>query len=130
MKDKNQTLKIFNFSHPLMQTEIFSLTGDKYKDTLPFKWEITSDYAASDVVLWDGVITVKNKEAVEKVIDDVKSGKVLFLLGESETLLKNHLMVKLQNTENLNCVARFGWNVLPEEILSALEICYKKSKHV
>lgn len=130
MKDKNQTLKIFNFSHPLMQTEVFSLLGDKYKDTLSFKWEITNDYAASDVVLWDGVITVKNKEAVEKVIDDIKSGKVLFLLGESETLFKNHPMVKLQNTENLNCVARFGWNILPEEILSALETCYKKSKHV
>lgn len=130
MKDKNQSLKIYNFSHPLMQTEIFSLTGDKYKDTLSFKWELTNNYASSDVVLWDGVITVKNKEAVEKMIDDVKSGKVLFLLGESETLMKNHPLVKLQKTENLNCVELFGWNILPEEILSALETCYKKSKHV
>lgn len=130
MKDKNQTFKIYNFSHPLMQTEIFSLTGDKYKDILSFKWELSNDYASSDVVLWDGVITVKNREAVEKMIDDVKSGKVLFLLGESETLLKNHPLVKLQKTENLNCVELFGWNILPEEILSALETCYKKSKHV
>lgn len=130
MKEKINTLKIFNFSHPLITTEILSLNGDKFNKTLPFSWEITSDYASSDVVLWDGVITVKNAEAVEKMIDDVKSGKVLLLIGESLTLLKDHPMVKLQNTENLNCVELFGWNILPEEILAAFETCHKKLKHV
>lgn len=130
MKEKTQPLKIYNFSHPLMMTEVMSLVGDKYAQTLPFDWELSSDYAASDVVLWDGVITVRNRTIAEALIEDVKKGKVLLLIGESMTLLKDHPMVKLLNPENLNLVEVPGWNVLPEEILAALEACYKKSKHV
>lgn len=130
MKDKTQPFKIFNFSHPLMATEVLSLLGDKYAQTLPFEWEFSTDYASSDVVLWDGVITVKNASLTQNMIEDVKQGKVLLLIGESLTLLKDHPMVKLQNTENLNVVEVPGWNVLPEEILLAIENCHKKSKHV
>jgi hypothetical protein len=52
------------------------------------------------------------------------------MIGESMTLLKDHPMVKIQNTENLNVVEVPGWNVLPEEILVAIETCQKKSGHV
>lgn len=130
MKEKTQSLKIFNFSHPLMMTEVLSLLGDKYSQTLPFNWEFSTDYASSDVVLWDGVITVKNASITQNLIEDVKKGKVLLLIGESMTLLKDHPMVKIQSTENLNVIEVPGWNVLPEEILVAIENCYKKSKHV
>jgi Ni,Fe-hydrogenase III small subunit len=113
-----------------MMTEVMSLVGDKYSTALPFAWEFSTDYASSQVVLWDGVITVKNASIVEKMIEDVKKGKVLLMIGESMTLLKDHPMVKIQNTENLNVVEVPGWNVLPEEILVAIETCQKKSGHV
>lgn len=127
---KNHILKVYSFSHPLMFTEMFSLAGDKFRDSLPFHWELTNDYSSSDVVIWDGVVTMKNAETVKRVIEDVKIGKVLLLLGESQTLFKNNPLVEIKNTENLNCVELFGWNILPEEILMALESCYKKLKHV
>lgn len=130
MKDKNQTLKLYNFSHPLIYTEVLSLLSDKFSRTLPFSWEFTSDYETSDVVLWDGVITINNGEITHKIIEDVKRGKVLLLIGESATLMKNHPMVKLLNPENLNVVEVPGWNVLPEEILNAIELCYKKMNNV
>jgi hypothetical protein len=55
---------------------------------------------------------------------------VLLLLGESQTLHKERQGVKILNTENLNVVELSSWSVLPEEILGALEDCYKKLKHV
>lgn len=130
MKEKIRLLKIFNFSHPLMNTEVLSLLGDKYRETLPFQLELSSDYNSSDVILWDGVMTPRNHKIVEKILRDVKTGKVLLLIGESLTLFKDHALVRSLSTENLNCVELPGWNLLPEEILMALETCYKKSKHV
>lgn len=130
MKEKTEPLRIYNFSHPLMATEMLSLLGDKYSDTLSFPWEFTQDYQRSDIVLWDGVLTIKNEESVSKVLEHVRSGKVLLLVGESMTLLKDHPMVKLADTSGLNVVEVPGWNILPEEILSAFESCHKKLNHV
>jgi Ni,Fe-hydrogenase III small subunit len=130
MKEKTQPLRLYNFSHPLMQTEVFSIASDKYAHSMSFSWEITSDYGLADVILWDGIITVRNTKAVEKMLSDIKTGKVLLLIGESMSLLKSNPMVRIQNTENLNCVELPGWNILPEELLPALLACYKKSKHV
>lgn len=130
MKEKVKPLTIFNFSHPLMNTEVMSVTSDKYAVVLDFSWEITNNYESADVILWDGVITPKNLRAVERMLEDIKTGKVLLMTGESLTLMKNHPIVKILNTENLNCVELPGWNILPEEFLNALEICHKKCKHV
>jgi hypothetical protein len=130
MKQKIAPIKVFNFSNPLMATEVLSVLGDKFAASLPFEWELSKDYASSEIVLWDGIITPKNQKIVDKILDDIKSGKVLLLLGESQTLHKERQGVKILNTENLNVVELSSWSVLPEEILGALEDCYKKLKHV
>jgi hypothetical protein len=130
MKEKVAPLKIFNFSHPLMNTEWLSIQSDKFSRALPFEWEMVSDYASAEVVVWDGVITAKNSEIVSMMFQDFRENKVLLLLGESMTLLRNHPVVKMLNPSGLRFVEVASWNILPEEILSALEQCREKSQHV
>jgi len=130
MKEKKTILKLFNFSHPLINTEVLSLMGNKYVETLPFNWQLTSDYNSAHILLWDGVITPKNRLVVEKMMTDLKSNKILLLIGESMTLLRDHPVIKLLNIENLNYVELPGWSILPEEILAAIETCYKKLENV
>ena len=130
MKEKIEPLRIYNFSHPLMMTEIFSIAGDKFANALSFSWEITTNYEFANVVLWDGIITPKNQSFVDKILKDINSGKILLLIGESMTLLLNHPGLKILKPENLNYVELAGWSILPEEILSALEVCHKKLKYV
>jgi Ni,Fe-hydrogenase III small subunit len=130
MKERKTNLKIFNFSHPIMNTEILSLIGNKYVHALPFDWQLTYDYDCADILLWDGLITLKNQSSVNRMVNDSKSSKVLLLIGESMTLLKKHPIIKILDTENLNYVELPGWNILPEEILSAIETCYKKLRNV
>lgn len=130
MKEKVAPLRIYNFSHPLMNTEWLSIQSDKFSRALPFEWETVSDYASAEIVVWDGVITPKNEEIVSRMMNDFKETKVLLLLGESMTLLKNHPIVKMLNPTGLRFVEVASWNILPEEILSALEICREKLKNV
>lgn len=130
MKQKIESIKIFNFSHPLVLTEVLSLLGDKYSQCLPFVWELSKNYNESDIILWDGIITPKNQKIVDRILNDIKTGKVLLLIGESQTLHRARSGMKVLNTENLNMVELASWSVLPEEILGALETCYKKLKHV
>ena len=130
MKENRKPLKLFNFSTPLMNTEVFSIAGDKYESTLPFSCHFVDDFGNSDVVLWDGVITTKNKKIAEKVLSGIGPSRILLLLGESATLLKDHPLVELVNPEHLNCIEIRGWNLLPEEFLQALSECHKKLQHV
>ncbi len=130
MKDKVAPVKIYNFSHPLMNTEWLSIQSDKFSRSLPFEWQMVNDYASAEIVVWDGVITPKNAEITSAMFKDFKDSKVLLLLGESMTLLKNHPTVKMLNPEGLRFVEVAGWNILPEEILSALEVCREKLKNV
>lgn len=130
MKEKVAPVKIYNFSHPLMNTEWLSIQSDKFSRTLPFEWQMVNDYASAEIVVWDGVITPKNAELTSSMFKDFKDSKVLLLLGESMTLLKNHPTVKMLNPEGLRFVEVAGWNILPEEILSALEACREKLKNV
>lgn len=130
MKEKIAPVKIYNFSHPLMTTEWLSIQSDKFSRTLPFEWVMVNDYASAEIVVWDGVITPKNAEITSSMFKDFKDSKVLLLLGESMTLLRNHPIVKMLNPEGLRYVEVAGWNILPEEILSALELCREKLKNV
>jgi hypothetical protein len=130
MKEKVAPLKIYNFSHPLMTTEWLSIQSDKFSRTLPFEWEMVTDYASAEIVVWDGVITPKNSEMTSMMFKDFKDSKVLLLLGESMTLLRNHPIVRMLNPEGLRYVEVSSWNILPEEILSALEMCREKLKNV
>lgn len=130
MKEKPVPLRIFNFSHPLMHTEWVTLIGDKYHRILPFEWEMVKDLASAQVITWDGVITPKNQSLVDEILATLKDNKILLLMGESMTLLKNHPMVKILDPKDLNFVEVAGWNILPEEILAALESCHQKLNHV
>lgn len=130
MNKKNTTLRLFNFSHPLMNTEMYSIAGDKYSGTLPFTFEFVDNINESDVVLWDGVITSKNKNVAEIILSLIGPDRILLLIGESLTLFREHPMVKLIDNRNLNLMELPGWNVLPEEILQKLEECFKKLKNV
>jgi hypothetical protein len=130
MKEKPAPLRIFNFSHPLMHTEWLTLVGDKYHRTLPFEWEMVKDLSLAQVITWDGVISPKNQPVVNELLEALKGNKILLLIGESMTLLKNHPIVTLLDPKDLKFIEVSGWNVLPEEILAVLESCHQKLNHV
>lgn len=130
MKENTITLKIFNFSHPLTDTEWITILSDKFCHALPFKWEYINDFNSAQVIAWDGIITPKNQSIVAEMIKSIKGNKILLLIGESQTLYKGHPIVKLLDTHQLNIVEIPGWNILPEEILAALVKCYQKLIHV
>jgi Ni,Fe-hydrogenase III small subunit len=130
MKDNSSPLKIFNFSHPLMNTEWLSIMGDKYSSAFSFKWQMVTDPNEAQILVWDGVLTPKNQSIIEPFITDKKPGRLFLLLGESLTLLKDNPMIRIINTEEIEHVPLFGWNILPEDILVALEKCHQKLNHV
>jgi hypothetical protein len=123
-------LKIFPLSSPVMFTELLAVMGDKYKRALPFQWEICRDFSSANVVFWDGVKTIKNQKIVQKVLENFSSRKILLLVDGSSTLFENRSSVKVLGVENVSCIQVRGWNVLPEELLTALKACHKKLEHV
>jgi hypothetical protein len=130
MKEKSKPLLIYQLSHPLIVTEMLALAGDKYASAMPFTWELTDDYETSDIVLWDGILTLKNEEILVKLIDDIRARKVLLLISESITLFKDHPFVKVPNLSGCKLVEIPGQSSLPEDLLVALESCEKKLKDV
>jgi hypothetical protein len=130
MKEKQQVLKIFPLSTPLVLTEVFAMLGDKFNSALPFGWELTRDLASAHIVVWDGVVTLKNQYLVNFVIGQIRSGKVLLFTNCSETFLKDSLTAEVISLEGIPLVELRGWNVLPEDILSAIESCHKKLAYV
>jgi Ni,Fe-hydrogenase III small subunit len=130
MKNKILNLKVFSFSHPLMNTEWLSILGDKYSQALPFRLEMVPHPDLAEVIVWDGVTTLKNQQVVGSFLKRIGPDKVLLLLGESVTLLKQNSLVKIIDPQDVQYVEVSGWSILPEEILSALEICYQKLNHV
>lgn len=125
-----ETLTIYQVSHPYMMTESFSLLGDKYLHALPFSLKFVDKMEEADVIIWDGVITQKNQALLETILEEMKKTKVLLLLNDSMTLLKNHPVCKMFEPINLNYVELTGWNTLPEEFLGALELCHQKLRNV
>jgi Ni,Fe-hydrogenase III small subunit len=130
MKDKQVAFKIYHFSHPLMQTEMISLAGDKYKNVLPFEWTFVNSFNEADVVVWDGIITPRNQGYIRDMLENIGSTKALLLLGESLTLFRNHPMVQELKFDSIKKVEVAGWNILPEEILAAFEACREQLTHV
>lgn len=128
--NKDKTLKLFNFSHPLLNTEINSIIGDKFSGSLPFKIEIVDSLEAANVVLWDGIVTPKNRKVSDKIIKSIGPDRVLFLIGESMTLFKGHDVAQPVDSSGLNVVELPGWTILPEEIISKVQNCYQKLYNV
>lgn len=130
MKEKTSTLKIYNFSHPLMLSELLSLSGDKYAKVLSFEWELVDEIASAQIVVWDGVVTPRNQSSVARMLELLRDGKVLLLLGESKTIFRDHPLVRSLDLTNLRTVEVPSWNALPEEILSSFEHCREMLAHV
>jgi Ni,Fe-hydrogenase III small subunit len=129
MKDNQRSLKIFNFSHSLFKTEWLSLFSDKYSSALPFKLEVVDSPAKAQVILWDGIITAKNKVYADQLVNEA-SGAMFLFLGESVTLAQSNPQIELMDRKSVEHVEISGWNVLPEDMLGALLSCYQKLNHV
>lgn len=130
MKENPQPLKVFPLSTPLVFTELLSVTGDKYKTALPFPWEITRDFSSADIIVWDGMETLKNQKIVQKVIGNLSAKKILLLVDGASTLHGKQSPARVVKIENPHFIELRGWNILPEDIISALEACQKKLEHV
>lgn len=128
--NKDKTLKLFNFSHPLLNTEITSIFGDKFSEVFPFEIELVDTLEASNVVLWDGIITPKNRKITDKIVQTIGTDRILFLIGESMTLFQGSEVARTLDPSNLNVVELPGWSVLPEEIISKIQNCYQKLYNV
>ena len=68
-----------------MTTEWRSILGDKYCHALPFDYVITDNMEEASVIAWDGVISLKQKRNVPEIEAQLKKGKVLLMIGESQT---------------------------------------------
>jgi hypothetical protein len=130
MAEKRKLVKIFSLSHTLQSTVFISLMGDKYRHALPFDFTLTESIEESDIVAWDGVITIKLKRLLPVIEENLKRGKILFMMGEAQTLLMNHPFAELFQKQEIETVQLTGWSVLPEDMLMALESCYQKINHV
>lgn len=121
---KNHVIRLFSFSHLLVDSEVPSLLGDKFFQGSDFTLVLTRDLEKANVIAWDGIVTKKNKIFAEKILNELKNGKALLLLrnnaGESPVI----------NLDEINYVELPAWSVLPEELMIGLMECHKKLKHV
>lgn len=129
MKNK-ASLKVFLLSQPLLNTEWPALQSDKYRHATSFDIEIVQDLAEAEVIAWDGIMAPKTGQHFVKVLDRLVAGAILLLQGEGRVLLKNHAIIKQVDSSSFNVVDLPGWNILPEEMILALETCYQKLKNV
>lgn len=128
---KETGLKIYLLSQTSLLAEWFSLLGDKYLHALPFNIEFTEDINAAEVIAWDGFYNAKGAYYLEEVISRIKSKKsVLLFQYEAFTLFKDDPYLIAINLENEQYVELSGGNILPEDLLSALDMCFKKIHHV
>jgi hypothetical protein len=126
MANTKPVLNIFSLGHSIMKTEWLSVLGDKYCHALPFDYRITDNIAEASVLSWDGLISLKQRSLRPEIEAHLQSGKILLIMGQSETFFHEHAMIKYFNHSDATTVHLNGWSVLPEEILDALDLCYKK----
>lgn len=119
-------LKIFCLNQPLLTTEWISVMGDKYAQALPFDFTLVDNIQEASVIAWDGVVTVKQRRLLPVIEAELQKGKVLLMMGEAQTLFKNHPFLQLYQSSQVATIQLTGWTVLPEEILAALVMCHQK----
>lgn len=129
MKDQ-VFLNIYSFSNPALHTEWASLLGDKYCHSMPFSLKFVDDINDAHVIAWDGVITPKGHHYMDKVVEKLKSGALLLLMGEARTLFKDSPIVELLNLDQIRYVELTGWSLLPEDMIQTLKSCHQKTTHV
>lgn len=130
MKEQRKNYKIFCLANSMMSTELLTLRGSKYADALPFDFEFSQNLQEASIIAWDGVIASRASREIQKIIEALRNGKILLLLGESYSLFKGFPSVETLPLENLNVVELTGWTVLPEDLLVGLEKCHQKLSHV
>lgn len=130
MKKTEETLSLFMMGQPAFETEFTSISGDKFKDALPFKINVVDDFKSAQVIAWNGVTTPKSSAVGEEILKRLQEGVVLLYVSEPRTLFKGHPFLKFISLENIKVVEVSGSDLLPEEILLALQKCWEKIKHV
>ncbi len=128
--NNKEVFKIFSLNQPFVSSEWRAVLGDKYRHALPFEIYLTDKISDAQVIAWDGVISLKLKRLMPEIINHLNKGKVVLLMGESQTLLKSHEFVEFMDFSDYKTVELTGWSVLPEDILAALEQCHQKFNNV
>lgn len=130
MKNEKE-LKIYLLAQRTLHIEWASLLGDKFRNALSFPWAFTDKIEDADVVAWDGFMNMKGSYYLEGVLSSVRSGKKILLLHrEAYTLFKGDPFLMLPDFPEAHCVELPGGNVLPEDLLTAIEQCREKLKNV
>jgi hypothetical protein len=130
MKKENE-LKLYLLAQSTLLHEWASLLGDKYVNALPFKWSMTDSYEQANVIAWDGLMNTKAAYYFQDILTSLNSGQsILLLQSEASTLFHDHLYLQKINLNQVRYVELPGGNILPEDLLIALEICHQKLNHV
>lgn len=128
---KATPLRIFSFTHSLVETEFPCLLGDKFVHALSIPWEMTSSISEANVIAWDGIITPKNNSYVQKIKTLLEEGRILLLLPNQWTIFNASSPVKIFDTREVQGIVELnGAGPVPEEILMGLKTCYEKINHV
>lgn len=130
MKKNEEFLSLFIHGQPAFETEFTSIRGDKFRDALPFTLKIVCDFREAQVIVWNGVTAPKSSAVGEEILKRLQDGVVLLYVSEPRTLFKGHPFLKFISLENIKVVELSGTDLLPEEILMALQRCWEKIKHV
>ena len=120
-----ENLTIFNYSHSMLETEILSLFGHKYLHAFPFNLKLTLSMENADIIMWDGVCTLKNKRVIERMLNLASKDKFLIILGETQ-VTHSPLFNDYPEVRKVDISGRV---LLPEEILQVIEETYQKLKH-
>jgi hypothetical protein len=130
MKKENE-LKVFLVSPRNLSSEWTSIVSDKYINSLPFNWTFTEDCQNADVIAWDGIYNYKSAYYLKEIIEQLETGRsVLILQNEASTMFDNRPLLFKVDLQKIKYVELMGGNVLPEDLLAALEKCHKKLGHV
>jgi hypothetical protein len=127
----SKVLKIFLLSRSSLAIQWSSLMGDKYSHALPFPWEFTTHLHDADVISWDGFMNSKSSYYYQEVIEVLKDKKSLLILENEATSLyqKNSFLSRIC-LDDIPFIELSGGNVVPEDLLAALEECHKRLGHV
>lgn len=124
-------MQIFLLNQTTLEGEWMSLLGDKYREALPFSWTFTDNFQEAQVVAWDGLLTPKLKGELKQVIESLKNGqKILLLQREALTLFEEQSFIEYLDLDQVRYVELQSMNVLPEDLILALESCHRKLAHV
>ncbi len=130
MKVIKPDLKIYCLQNPVAATEFRAIFGDKYCHSLAFNPVFTTHLGESDLIVWDGLISVKMKRILPELRQSLSQNKVLLLIEDSMTLIEKNFFVQFFDSEDYPTVKLNGWTMLPEDLLPALEQCFQKMKNV